>query len=542
MKVIFSRVPLLLGGYLFLFVAATAAFAQPSTQPVSPPAGVAKPATATGAASPAIVAKPAAQKGVDWFEINGFYTIWGLNQHRFLLGKAVELDDADYIVHMLRVNLRLGTKKFGVVTRFDAAQGWWGANNSPDVENRASESGGTLTNAPVYNPYALFRNKDTNYGIHFDHAYLYLEVPWVPFPVRVQAGRQYFGVGNKLVLDEDYDGIIVSAAPTKWLKLEFMWGKISEGKGAFKFPSGLLMTDKGVYGDADLFGGRAFVRWTNHRLELFGLHYRDSSDSTDWTYLPNGVGYLRNRFVPNLSKVTAFGLALDGKCDCIGDGLTYKFEADLLVGSDDIANANFAGGLLDVNDGDLMGYNFYLNVVQKFAVGIPADLGLTFGLGSGDDDLRSGRGNINKIQTMGFFPLTNVWEDSVMPDIAGISPQGLGSPVSRGYRELENTIALQLKLGVQPWSPLRMELSYTYLRATQAIQAWDATGPLDASSSDIGHEIDLNIKLDIYKKRVSYVALLGAFMPGTGAAYLINGNDAVKKTVFEAKQVLTVTF
>ena len=86
-------------------------------------------------------------------------------------------------------------------------------------------------------------------------------------------------------------------------------------------------------------------------------------------------------------------------------------------------------------------------------------MGATFGMGSGDDDVTGGQGNLNKIQTMGSFPLTNVWEDSVMPDVGGISPQGLGSPVSRGYREFENTTAVQGRVRLKPARPLELTAS-----------------------------------------------------------------------------------
>ena len=53
---------------------------------------------------------------------------------------------------------------------------------------------------------------------------------------------------------------------------------------------------------------------------------------------------------------------------------------------------------------------------------------VVFGRGSGDEDYGSGEGNINRLKTMGFFYLTEVWEDSIMPDEEGITPQGLGAP------------------------------------------------------------------------------------------------------------------
>ncbi|NIX57622.1 MAG: hypothetical protein GWN14_17295, partial [candidate division Zixibacteria bacterium] len=55
------------------------------------------------------------------------------------------------------------------------------------------------------------------------------------------------------------------------------------------------------------------------------------------------------------------------------------------------------------------------------------------GRGSGDDDVTGGDGNVNKLRTSGFFYITEIWEDSIMPDEEGITPQGLGAPNVRGY-------------------------------------------------------------------------------------------------------------
>lgn len=70
---------------------------------------------------------------------------------------------------------------------------------------------------------------------------------------------------------------------------------------------------------------------------------------------------------------------------------------------------------MDVNNGDLSGYNL-----------------------DADARMKLGAGNINKVRTNGFFYVTEVWEDSLMPDEEGITPQGLGSPASRDCREFEN--------------------------------------------------------------------------------------------------------
>ncbi len=492
--------------------------------------------------SPARAQEAPPPEGDEVFDLSGVYAIWGLNQRNFMLGNPdVLLDDADYVVQMLRVKARLGREKYGVVTRFDAAQGWWGVDNDPNVEEYPTlDADGNVAGATTYNPYKLFRDKDTNYDVHFDHAYAFVEVPGLPFPLRVQAGRQYFKAGHRLVLDQDLDGVRVSAAPAERLSLELIWAKVSEGAGSVKAPTGLQMSDADAYGDADLFGGTASVTLDPATVELFGLYYLDSSGDGA-AYLPSGLGYFNARFQPEISQLTVLGLSADGELDVSG-GLRFELEGDYLFGRDDIDNTDYAGGALDINDGSLSGYNAYARVTQVLDAALPLDVGAAFGLGSGDDDPTGGAGNVNKIQTMGLFAFTNVWEDSVMPDVGGISPQGLGSPVSRGYREFENTTAVQARLGVVPWAPLRLEASYTWLKATQPIVTYDATGvPGSASSTDLGQEIDANLHLDVYKG-FGYKALFGYFIPGDAAGYLINGVDTYLEPAWEVKQVVTAKF
>jgi len=225
----------------------------------------------------------------------------------------------------------------------------------------------------------------------------------------------------------------------------------------------------------------------------------------------------------------------------VGPGLEYRFELDYLFGKDRVANTDFAGGMLDMNDGDLRGFNVYADVTQKLSVGRPLDVGLLFGLGSGDGDKTGGAGNLNRIQTMGFFAYTNVWEDSIMPDVEGISPQGLGSPASRGYRELENTIAVQGRVGAAPWKPVRLDASYTLLRATKPVHGWNAMGPTTATARSLGQELDANATVTLYPS-LKVAVLFGWFMTGDAAALLVNGDTAVKEDAWEIKQTLTYIF
>jgi hypothetical protein len=129
-----------------------------------------------------------------------------------------------------------------------------------------------------------------------------------------------------------------------------------------------------------------------------------------------------------------------------------------------------------------------------------------------------------------------------MPDVEGISPQGLGSPVSRGYREFENTIAGQVNYGIKPIKPLRLEASYTYLTATTPIQGWDETGaPSGKSASDLGMEIDANAIVK-FNNGLIFKTLGGVFLPGEAGALLINGNTDAMDAAWEIKNVLVVKF
>ncbi len=514
----------------------------------------AKPEADAAAEKPAET--PAKKAPKTEFKINGLYTFWGLTQQNFLFGledaekNEHPLDDTQYTVQMLRTNVAATRGNVGVVMRMDLGQGWWGANNSPNIASSSSFDPGdpsgdpapSVTNSTDYNANKLFGNKDTNYGVHLDLAYGWTDIELGNTVIHVQAGRQYYGVGHKLVLDYDYDGITASIRPSDDVDVKLMWAKVSEGIGSFKTPSGLLMNDTGDNADADLLGVDAnFKLGDNHKLETYALYYMDQSDSEAASFLPNGYGYARARWQPNMSSVLAVGLAADGKLE-LADGLSYKFEGSFLSGKDEIDNADHQGGLLDINNGSLSGYNVYLDLKQHVAAGKGMDIGVLAGMGSGDPDKTKGAGNINKIQTMGFFPLTNVWEDSVMPDIEGISPQGLGSPVSRGYREFENTIALQGNYAINLAKPLRIQTSYTYLMASQGITGFDETGtPTGKAATDLGQEVDANLIVKL-KGPVVLKTLGGVFLPGDAAANLINGNTKYKDAAWEIKQVGVVKF
>lgn len=528
-------------------VPAAAAAPAPAPAPVATPS----PAPVNPAVQPGKGAPAALEADKFDFKLTGLFSVWGLNQRNFFLGDVANaLNDADYVVQNFRFGLTAGTKWVGGVLRFDAAQGWWGTDNSPDYSRKlVKEADGSYTLQDEANPNAMFRDKDTKYPVHFDHAYLYAQLP--EFPLRLEVGRQYFTVGNLLVLDNDYDAVRLRGVKLGGLlDVQAWWAKVAEGSGAMLTPAGKVMNDDKAWQDTNLFGLDLEATLGDHKIEAFGLYYDDAAAQANTyssgaykptkAHLPQGINYLHARFQPQVTSALAAGLRAQGKL-ALGNGLFYNAEFDVLQGKDEIANDNFDGNRIDKNDGELFGYNAYLNLLQKLDVGLPLELGLMAGMGSGDADPSGGRGNVNRIQTMGFFHMTNVWEDSIMPDIAGITPQGLGSPASRGYRELENTTAVQLRVGALPHKKLRLDASYTYLQATEAVHGWNASGPTSDVASDLGQEIDVDATWSPLPG-LSYKVLFGYFMTGKATALLINGKDALAEPSYEVKQELTYRF
>lgn len=498
--------------------------------------------------TPVYAAEEAEKPKTEW-SASGAWSIWNLQQQNFLLGKDHALNDASYTVQNLRVTAEATRGRVGVSTRFDAAQGWWGADNDPaNGYTTTTDADGNVSSTRVWNDDLLFRNKETNYGLHVDIAY-----GWVNFgPIKIQGGRQYFGVGNKLVLDEDYEGVQGIAPLGDKGRLELGWAKVSEGQDAYRLPAGSLISDGGdgtyaQYNDVDLFSLRGFYKQQKVlELEGFALLWWDrigegGDADRSYSHVPNGLTYNRPRFEPNLGTIGAFGVMAKGALE---KGFSYNAEADFLIGTDPVDNADHAGGMLDINNGQVMGYNAYAELTQGFSTAKPMDVGLLLGYGSGDPDPTSGRGNINRLDTMGYFPFLNVWEDSVMPDVEGIAPQGLGSPVSRGYREFENTTAAALKFGIKPHKSLRLEAVGAYLRASQPVYAYDATGvpDLGLSSKNLGWEADANAIVNLFNGGFQGKVLFGYFSPGDAAGYLINGNSDTLEPAIEVKTEVIIKF
>lgn len=468
-------------------------------------------------------------------KINGVYTAWFQKQQNFFFGKSDYNDN--YVVQMLRLNLNLAVSDhLKAVTRFDLAQGWWGVDND-DFRGELDDDNSNLS--------ARFSNKDTNYGLHVDIGYLDFMVPGAAIPIHFRVGRMYYGLGNKIVLDSNFDGVQVDF-DTKSGKIGLGWAKVSEGVQALTDND--LSASGGADGDdADLFLAKFKRKSGKAAFGAFGMYFMDRGDDDGSTFMPNGIDYFRTRFAPHVSKLAAFGLTFDYVDK--EKGFTLVSEFDYLTGKDDVGNSDSgANQLADVNDGDINGFNFYVKANKDLDPKV--NVGLTFGMGSGDDDLTGGSGNVNKLKTMGYFYITELWEDSIMPDEEGISPQGLGAPNTRGYRELENTTLIQGNLLLKPMPKLKLMASYSLLRATQDIHGWadaDTNGVISTtefsgeSSKSIGSEIDFKIDYNIYPQLV-WTLRGGYLFAGDGARLLINGNTTYDENPWELKMTLTYRF
>lgn len=463
-------------------------------------------------------------------ELSGFYEFNGYTQNNFFLGKnapGAVSDQDEYMIQLFRVQpeLSYGPNLKGVM-RIDLAQGIFGVDNEYRDNFRPGFSN-------------LFNNKDTNFLVHLDWAYVQFTSPKLG-NTTFRVGRMKNALGNLLVLDQDGDGVQIEKKVAGWTAT-LDWTKQSEGTDG--------LTDENYAGSPD--GRDANLVYLNlskkagkFTLNPFLAWYKDDGVADGKSYLPNDLQYFNARFRPNVTRATALGFAFQGTAGKVA----LKGEVDWLTGSDRIANASSGPNqVLDVNDGDLEGYNVYLDA--KLPVG-KATLGAVFGLGSGDDDPMSGKGNLNKIRTNGFFYVNEIWEDSIMPDEEGITPQGLGSPASRGYRELENTTLLQLNATFPLAKDLKLFLSGTYMRATEALSPWrdvNGNGAIDPGefgeekSRDLGSEIDFMLDWTLMKNLV-WTVRGGAFFPGDASGYLINGANTWDDTAWELRTTLRFNF
>jgi hypothetical protein len=465
------------------------------------------------------------------FKVKGVYTAWGQSQHNFTFGKAKYNDN--YVVQMLRFKLTAAVNDhLRAVTRLDIAQGWWGVDNALRSVQRTGTAGGS----------SLFDFKDTNFLVHVDQAYIEFDLPDKPLTFRV--GRMWYGLGKKIMVDNNYDGIQVDLKNVLGEKLTFSWAKVSEGVDGLSDESVVSPDQRGFTDgrDAHLFTLDMMNKTGNLKYNAYGMFYKDASTKDMNAFVPDHLEFFKTRFSPQITQLMAFGVAGTYK----KEKLTADFEADYLIGKDDIANTiHGAKQMWDINNGDLTGYNLYLKI--KYAATDKVNVGGVFGMGSGDDDLTSGKGNVNKLRTSGFFYLTEVWEDSIMPDEEGITPQGLGAPNVRGYRELENTTALQANVEFKPVKNFSAFFSYTYLRSTQPVHAWASDGGGDwtidpnTKSNNLGQEIDFKFSYNIYKE-LNFTLRGGYFLPGDAAGYLINGTNQFSDNAWELKSTITLKF
>jgi hypothetical protein len=465
------------------------------------------------------------------FRVHGVYTAWGQSQHDFFFGKGNYNDN--YVVQMLRFKIvGMTSDKLKFVTRLDIAQGWWGVDNALKSAQRTGTKGGS----------ALFDFKDTNFLVHVDQAYISFNFPNLPITARV--GRMWYGLGNRIMVDNNYDGVQIDIKKVFGKKLTLSWAKVSEGVDALSDNDSVSADQRGNWDarDAHLFILNLNNTFSPLKADIYGFYYRDWSIGDKNAYVPDHLQFFKTRFSPQVTQLTAVGFAgiyNAGK-------LTVKGEFDYLWGKDEIENSTHgAKQMWDINNGYLSGYNIYLNM--NYAVSDKLSLGLIGGMGSGDDDLTGGKGNVNKLRTSGFFYITEVWEDSIMPDEEGITPQGLGAPNVRGYRELENTTILQVNGTFKPHKKVSLYLSYSFLRATQPIHAWNSDGnddwiiDPDVSSQDLGQEVDFKISYKMYKE-LNLTLRGGYFMPKDAAGYLINGTNEYSDPAWELKFTVTYKF
>lgn len=527
-----------IGGALCLSVWAVGiALAQGTSAPTTPP-GTPPPAT------------PAAdEKPKPWLALSGGFNFDGYSQNNFLLGRPLRMtrdpggrpivaavsDHDEYAIQMFRLQTEFGVgDNVKAVVRSDWAQGLWGVD-----DERATGTGGFSN---------LFDNKDTNFGLHVDWAYL--DYTHTPCATNAKVGRFKHVLGNMLVLDQDSDGIALTRTMKDKSAFSFTWAQMYEGANSLSDRNAVGPNPTGATAedalDAALYAltyQRAIGAMT---LKPFAAFYQDRGaddgpNNDGSAYLPDGQAYRIARFTPQLSQATVAGVAFEGK----KNHFEYKGELDYLTGQDHIANKNSGGNqLLDVNNGKLSGMNLYLDGKAKVGKG---KLGVVIGYGSGDDDPMSGEGNINRIRTQGFFYVNEIWEDSIMPDEEGITPQGLGSPASRAYREFENSTLAQLNWTWDPHPKFTHMVSATLIRSTEELHPWGDTidtdpnapgvqgnGAIDPGevnlaegSNDLGKEIDTMLTYKLHPN-LNWVLRGGILLPGDGLGYLMTGGKEWK--------------
>ena len=455
-------------------------------------------------------------------KLSGTFNTWFQYQQDFWFGRGT-YNDA-YVVQMLRFRPEISYKdNVKIITRFDMAQGWWGVDNEPPTGKIVSVRSASL----------MYNGKDVHYLFHVDQAYVWFKIPELKTSFSV--GRMQWLVGNRILIDNNYDGVQADISIGNDV-LKLGWAKVNEGVDALSDADSIASDFRGSWDarDADLYLANysTSLKFASTKLDIYAFYYIDRSIRDGNAYIPNLLDYKKVRFSPQITNLAGFGISGSSKLS----KFSFVYEVNYLRGKDKINNTSYGPTLdVDMNNGDLDGGNIYLK--GEYAMSDKIKPGFVIGVGSGDGDGPwGGKGNVTKLRTAGFFYITEIWEDSIMPDEEGITPQGLGAPNVRGYRELENTIIGQVNLTYNPLPNLSLFGSFSYIRANKPIYAWDANGPKpNLSAKDLGWEIDFKGDYKLHDGKVILTLRGGYFKPGKAAGYLINGTDEYKKAAWELK-------
>ncbi|MCA9727691.1 MAG: hypothetical protein KC729_08405 [Candidatus Eisenbacteria bacterium] len=469
--------------------------------------------------------------------LRGTYTVDSFAQKNFHLGGGgqVESGGATEADNFWSQNLLLQPRfiladDLNINVKMDVAQGVWG------FEHGVVDTAGT----PL--PGSFYDTGDALTAVDVD--WVYLAYHHRGTSTRWYLGLQEFSLGHRLVLDHDAPGLqIYKDLDSFGGTLALGYAKESESGGISD--ENLTRRLDGRRGpdrrDADLF----FVQWqgrsTKFAFNPFYASYQDRSNADGSTLLPNGLPYLDARFRPNVTRATALGVAVASRLG----GLRVDLEIDQLKGVDRVPNVDSGPlELLDVNNGDLAGSNLYLRAAYTAG---RFEIGGIYAKGSGDDNVTTGEGNLNRLRTDGRFFITEVWEDGLMPD-QGVHPDGLGSPDVRGYRELENTKIIQGFLGLRLRHNIQFAGSVSMIRASQLLPTWadanvdgvitvDEIGP--GLSDQLGSEFDARIDWDVEQK-LSVTLRGGLFLPREAASLLMYGTTQHQEAARELRLTVSV--
>lgn len=139
-------------------------------------------------------------------QLSGFYEFNGYTQNNFFFGarpSGVVTDHDDYAVQLLRLQTEFAYgPNLKAVMRADFAQGIWGIDDQYRDNFRPGFSN-------------LFNNKDTNFFVHVDWAYVEFNAAKLG-NTTIRLGRMKNALGHLLVLDQDGDGVQVAKKLGDW--------------------------------------------------------------------------------------------------------------------------------------------------------------------------------------------------------------------------------------------------------------------------------------------------------------------------------------